>query len=252
LLDVHGTALVDKARVAGDDEELPRAREGRGDVLDHPVGKVLLLRVAGYVGEGQNRDRGAFCQRVNWRFNCGGGRNLPIARRIDYDAKHTHRLGNVLHRLVAHVFELQRKPVSDLVAHCLRHADASGGGERLQPRSDVDAVAVDAIGIGQHIAEVDADAVAHAPRFGQARVGFFHCTLDVDRALHCAHNGGKFGQHRISGRVDDAPASGFDVDCDQRPAFGQRPHRRLVILLHQSAVANHIGCDDRCKPAFAV
>ena len=55
---VHGFALVDEGRVAGDDEQPAQARERRDDVLGDAVGEVILLGIAAHVGEWQDGDRG--------------------------------------------------------------------------------------------------------------------------------------------------------------------------------------------------
>lgn len=52
-----GLALVGEARIAGDDEQPAHARQRRGDLVDHAVGKIVLRRVAAEVLEGQHRDR---------------------------------------------------------------------------------------------------------------------------------------------------------------------------------------------------
>jgi hypothetical protein len=57
LLHVDGLALVREARIAGDDEQPADAGQCRGDLLDHTVGEIFLLRVAAHIGEGQYRDR---------------------------------------------------------------------------------------------------------------------------------------------------------------------------------------------------
>src|SRR6516165_3418981 len=56
-LHLDGLTFVGKARIAGDDEQPANAAQGRDDFLDHAVGKIFLLRVAGHVGERQYRDR---------------------------------------------------------------------------------------------------------------------------------------------------------------------------------------------------
>ena len=57
---VDRLALVDEAGIAGDDPQPRQLRQGRDNVLDQPVGKEILLLVAGHVGEGQHRDGGCF------------------------------------------------------------------------------------------------------------------------------------------------------------------------------------------------
>ena len=46
-------ALVGEARIARDDEQPFDARQSGDDVFDHPVGEILLLRIAAQIGERQ-------------------------------------------------------------------------------------------------------------------------------------------------------------------------------------------------------
>ena len=68
---VDRAALVDEARIAGDDEQPAQPRERRDDVLGDAVGEVVLLGIAREVGERQDRNR-----RPGWR-----GERLSGARR---------------------------------------------------------------------------------------------------------------------------------------------------------------------------
>jgi len=59
-----------------------------------------------------------------------------------------HRLappGDVLDQLLAHILENVRELVADLVAHDPGDADPARFGQRLQPRRNVDAIAVDVV-----------------------------------------------------------------------------------------------------------
>ena len=58
LLHVDGAALVGEAGIARDDEEPADARQRRGDLLDHAVGKIVLVGIAAQVGERQDGNRG--------------------------------------------------------------------------------------------------------------------------------------------------------------------------------------------------
>jgi hypothetical protein len=49
----------------------------------------------------------------------------------------------------------------------LSDADGAGCGQPLQPRCDIDAVAVNVAAIGDHVAEIDADAKAQAAFLGE-------------------------------------------------------------------------------------
>ncbi len=63
LLQVHGLALVDERRIACDHEEPAQLGQCGDDVLADAVGEIVLLRIAGHVGEGQHGDGGPIRQR---------------------------------------------------------------------------------------------------------------------------------------------------------------------------------------------
>ncbi len=56
LLHMHRLALVDERRVARDHEEPAQLGQCGDDVFADAVGKILLLRIAAHVGEGQHGD----------------------------------------------------------------------------------------------------------------------------------------------------------------------------------------------------
>src|SRR6266478_4582216 len=57
LFDIDRLTFVGGARIACDHEQGLEAGECGDDVLDHPVGEVLLFRVAAHVLEWQHGDR---------------------------------------------------------------------------------------------------------------------------------------------------------------------------------------------------
>ena len=63
LLYVDRTALVDEARIAGDDEQPLHTRQAGDDVLDHAICEIFLLGIAAHVLERQHRDRGLVGER---------------------------------------------------------------------------------------------------------------------------------------------------------------------------------------------
>jgi hypothetical protein len=78
-------------------------------------------------------------------------------------------------------------------------ATAAAGG-------DVDAVPVDRRVVGDDIAEVDADAKAHASMLGHALIARGHHGLDLDRAFSGTDDAGNHPSLHLAGRGD-----GFDV-----------------------------------------
>src|SRR4051794_37048199 len=75
LLDIDGLAFVSEARIPRDDKQGLEPRQRGDDVVDHPVSKVLLLRVSAHVLKRQNRNgrfvgkgkRGRFVSCRTWR-----------------------------------------------------------------------------------------------------------------------------------------------------------------------------------------
>jgi hypothetical protein len=54
LLHIHSAVLVDEARITSDDKQPFDPREVGDDVLNHPVGKVVLVLVTAHVNERQH------------------------------------------------------------------------------------------------------------------------------------------------------------------------------------------------------
>lgn len=141
-----------------------------------------------------------------------------------------HRVGNVLHRLLAEVGEYRLDLALDGAADGLRHRNAARLGQRLQPCGDVHAVAADgAVGLADDDAQVHADAKAQAP------LRRYSIGLRVDRCLDgqcCIHRTGgglKQRQHRVAGHVDDAAVVGFELGAKYRACHVQRRHRGAVV-----------------------
>ena len=56
FFDIDRPAFVGKARISGDNEEPFDAGQRGDDLLDHPIGKILLIRIGAQIDEGQNGD----------------------------------------------------------------------------------------------------------------------------------------------------------------------------------------------------
>ena len=91
--------------------------------------------------------------------------------------------------LLANVHESDLDTPRDDALDGVRHRDATRIGESLQSRGDVDPVAVDrAVGLLDHVADVNAKAEAHAPVIRNvSSCGCGQLTLDRQRGFHgCA------------------------------------------------------------------
>jgi len=129
----------------------------------------------------------------------------------------------------------------------LREADPSGLGDPLQARGDIDAVAHQiAVGLLDHIAEMDADPKFDAVIRRDPSVAFDHRPLDFNGAVHCVDNTPELDNCAVPGALDDPAMMHGDGRIDQvaseRPEPGENP---VLIGSGQSRIADHVGHQDR-------
>ena len=131
-----------------------------------------------------------------WRLPAGSRRDRPGPA------------GDVLERLLAQSLEVATSSLPRTWSWTLAgDADAARLGQRLQPRGDVDAVAVDVVALDDDVAEIDADAEDDAlgpPAAPALRRG--HRLLDRDGALDGVDDAGELDQHAVAHQLDDAAA----------------------------------------------
>jgi hypothetical protein len=90
----------------------------------------------------------------------------------------------------------------DLPVHGAGYEHAARVRERLQPGRDVDAVAVHPPVVVDDVAEVDADAKAHAPMLGHGLIACAHHGLDLARAFGGTDDAGLGEEPRSSQPFD--------------------------------------------------
>ena len=123
-------------------------------------------------------------------------------------------------------------------------------GQRFEPRRDVDAVAVDPLVVVDHVAQVDADAEAHAAGLGHARVARGHHGLDLHRALGGADDAGELGHDAVAGGVDDPPAVAADQRQDRALVGLEGAHGGGLVVVHEPAVPGDVGGEDGGEPTL--
>ena len=204
-----------------------------------PSREIFLLRIAAHVGERQNAD-GQAARRFRPRRACP--RCAPAARtaktctgRSMFLTVCSPRSSNAHGDLARH-----------LVAHRARDRDAADRRQRLQPRGDVDAFAVDVVALDDDVAEIDADAIADALRFGALRLGARRRLLDRQRAVDGGDHAREFDQRAVAHQLDDAPAVRGDAGIEDPASVDLQPFERAGLVgLHQAAVADDVGGKDR-------
>ena len=171
------------------------------------------------------------------------GRLDPLLR----SERHTigaNRPRDVLHLVLAKVQEIEREPIANLRMDRLGDANSARRCKRLQAGGNVDAVAHQIVAVHDDIAEIDADAKPHAVRLGNVDVALVDRQLDFGRAPHRLDRAGELGNDAVAGAPEDAATMVGDQPVDDLTMGLQRRKRRLLILAHEPAVADHIGCKD--------
>src|SRR6516162_2938855 len=176
---------------------------------------------------------------------CG---RASTASGLQYDAIGAQRAGDVLQILLAHIVDGDLDLTADLLISGGRKADAAGLGDGFQARGDVDAVAEDVVAVGQHVADIDADAELDPP-LGRLVGGCCHATLHSDGATHRVDDTGELDQQPVARGLDDAAPMSADFGVDQLPAQDAQPRQSpLLVIADEPAVAGDIGRQDGGDP----
>ncbi len=93
-----------------------------------------------------------------------------------------------------------------MIAHAPRHADATGLGDCLEARCDVDAIAEDAAILDHHIADIDPDAQQHTALGWQVCVGLGQRLLDGNGAMNSIDDACELSQYAVAGSAGDFAA----------------------------------------------
>jgi len=121
----------------------------------------------------------------------------------------------------------------------------TGVGQGLDPRGDVDAVAIEVVALDDHVAEIDADAQFDPVVRRDASVPPGHCLLHCDRAAHRIDDTGKLHQHPVAGGLDDAALVFGDLRIDELIAQRlEALERAFLVRPHQPRIPRHIGGED--------
>src|SRR5437870_8434198 len=139
---------------------------------------------------------------------------VPAFLTLPSRIKLTPRCFDVLEASFAHIFKGEVETFTDMIAHRLRNGNATDGRNALEPSRQVDAIAEDVAFLDNNVAEVNSDAEFDACVRGTG-VACPHGRLNVDRTSDGAHDAGKFNQHSIAGKFEDASIVLADFRVDQ-------------------------------------
>ena len=151
------------------------------------------------------------------------------------------RTGDVLERFLADVAQGQAKLTEDRVAHVGRDADAAWLGQRLEPRRDIDPVAVSASSVVDDVAKIDADAQQHSPVGGNVEIALSHDLLHGDGAFDRADGARELRHDSVARDVYDRAAVPGDQRQDHRLVRLEIAHRLFFVAPHEARVASDVG-----------
>ena len=152
-----------------------------------------------------------------------------------------HRLGNVLEGLRPKVVAGNLDLAPDLPIGVIRHANSARLGDAFKPRGNIDAVTEDVVVIKNDVTDVDADAKFDPLILRHGGVLFGNAALDLNRTAHRIYCAGKFDQHAVAGRLDDAASMGGYSGVNNGLSDSLQPGQRAFLVgAHQTAVSGNI------------
>src|SRR5215475_10276961 len=117
----------------------------------------------------------------------------------------------------------------------LKAVIASSFRQALEPRGNIDPIAVDPFSLDHYIAQVEADAKLHLAVVRQVRVFGFQFLLDLHRTTHGIHHPAAM---LLNKRGHDLPVGSQGADGG------------FFILTHETAIAFDISTEDGGELAF--
>ena len=164
---------------------------------------------------------------------------------------HFDRSVDVFDLPVAQVLEREIDAVANLVVDSAGYADAARLGQALQPRRQIDAIALNVIAVDHHIAEVDAEAEHDSAVFRQLGIALDNCPLHVGGHPNRAGDAVELGQHPVAHQLDDAPLVLGDLGIDELQSNGfQGRERTFLVRSDEARIAHDIGGQYGSETAF--
>src|SRR5262249_17530811 len=85
----------------------------------------------------------------------------------------------------------------------------------LQPRGNVDSIAVHIVAFGDDVAEIDADTHIDTAGVGQAGIALRHAALQANGALDGVDDTGELSQQTVAHQLENAAAMALDLRFEQ-------------------------------------
>jgi hypothetical protein len=231
------------------------------------VGKPPGGLVAPVIVEGQHRDRRLGARHVGRpelpsteddreRGERGHRRHRPARRRseewparpfaVEPQAIHPHRPADVLDLVLASEIEGPIELALQMVIGRARHHQAAWLGQLLQPRRDIDAIAIDIAIHQRHIAQIEPNPKHNALGLRQSGVVRGHGLLDLGCANHRIDHAVEDDECTVAHQLDNAAMVAGDGGIGQFGPDGTQPRDSAGLVgLHRLGVTDDIGRQDR-------
>ena len=156
--------------------------------------------------------------------------------------KRPDRIGDILELDRAGVADCGVEPPLDKPKRLLGETNASGLANAFESRGNIDAIAHQvAVGLLDHVPQVDANAELDAPLRWQADVSLCCAVLQLDSAIHGDNHAAKLDEAAVAGPLDDAPVMRVDGGIDEIAPKPPQPREGAnLVRTGQLAVADDV------------
>src|SRR6516165_8277602 len=159
---------------------------------------------------------------------------------------------NILDPSISGVLEKKTRMPAQLFADGRGDRYPAGFGQPFEPGSNIDAVAVNIIFLGDNIARIDADAQLQLAVAGGIIAGG-QTALDSDGAIHRVDGAVELNEEPVALAAEKSTLVQRDRWFDHgSDATGKPDVRAFLVDAHQTAIADDIGEKDRGKLPFEV
>ena len=120
----------------------------------------------------------------------------------------------------------------------------------MESRGYIHAIPKKIVALNHDIAEIYADAKLHPAIIGLINIPIFQLPLNVGRTIYCLDWACELGDYAVTSAAENTTMVAFNKLVDNLAACSQGVDRCFLVGLHEPAIADHIGRQNRREPAF--
>jgi hypothetical protein len=181
----------------------------------------------------------------------GKGRHAwPGAAAGCADAVHSHWIPDVLEALVAEEFVAGGDDAPDLLEDGAGKADATGLCDLFEASRNTHGRASGASLLQDQFTRIKADTEDDLLVDGESGVTLAGFRLNAKGAFQCLDRAGEFGHEAVSRKAEHAAVRLLDLAAKPVELSSDASVGFLLVALHQSAVAQDVGAEDRSQSAL--